>query len=249
VLTYFSEKDFDRIMALMKCEECGRDVSSKAKACPHCGCPVNPRKVSVSKEEARSRRIKRKLKQIDGQTFTCSREDDQRFPAIEIQAWNPPDAWEKYKQRCEEESFNLELNPQDFITCKWTGSQGKIKTRKVRGPETSEEIEERRKQVKKIMDKEDKKERLEAWSFWGLILITLIIGAILDFSDVYWITIGVIVFVLLILFGSAFPSSGKANNSNAYKAFSVHQRNQQQKELNELNDQVEDMNDRFDGFG
>lgn len=27
-------------MALLKCSECGRDVSSKAPACPHCGCPV-----------------------------------------------------------------------------------------------------------------------------------------------------------------------------------------------------------------
>ena len=27
-------------MALMACEECGREVSSKAAACPGCGCPV-----------------------------------------------------------------------------------------------------------------------------------------------------------------------------------------------------------------
>jgi DNA-directed RNA polymerase subunit RPC12/RpoP len=27
-------------MALMKCSECGKDVSSKAAACPHCGAPV-----------------------------------------------------------------------------------------------------------------------------------------------------------------------------------------------------------------
>lgn len=27
-------------MALIKCQECGRDVSDKAQACPHCGCPV-----------------------------------------------------------------------------------------------------------------------------------------------------------------------------------------------------------------
>lgn len=27
-------------MALLKCEDCGREVSSKAPACPHCGCPV-----------------------------------------------------------------------------------------------------------------------------------------------------------------------------------------------------------------
>ena len=27
-------------MALIICEECGREISSRAKACPHCGCPV-----------------------------------------------------------------------------------------------------------------------------------------------------------------------------------------------------------------
>ena len=28
-------------MALIKCSECGKDVSDKADACPHCGCPAN----------------------------------------------------------------------------------------------------------------------------------------------------------------------------------------------------------------
>ncbi len=27
-------------MALMKCQECGKEISDKAEACPHCGCPV-----------------------------------------------------------------------------------------------------------------------------------------------------------------------------------------------------------------
>ena len=27
-------------MALIKCPECGRQVSDKARACPGCGCPV-----------------------------------------------------------------------------------------------------------------------------------------------------------------------------------------------------------------
>ncbi len=27
-------------MALLKCEDCGRDVSSKAACCPNCGCPI-----------------------------------------------------------------------------------------------------------------------------------------------------------------------------------------------------------------
>ena len=27
-------------MALIKCPECGKDVSDKAKSCPNCGCPI-----------------------------------------------------------------------------------------------------------------------------------------------------------------------------------------------------------------
>lgn len=27
-------------MALIKCSECGKDVSDRAKICPNCGCPV-----------------------------------------------------------------------------------------------------------------------------------------------------------------------------------------------------------------
>lgn len=30
-------------MALIKCSECGRDVSDKASACPHCGNPLTPK--------------------------------------------------------------------------------------------------------------------------------------------------------------------------------------------------------------
>lgn len=27
-------------MALHPCEECGREISSRARSCPHCGCPI-----------------------------------------------------------------------------------------------------------------------------------------------------------------------------------------------------------------
>ena len=33
-----------RPMALIKCEECGKEVSTKAKTCPHCGAPVKTNK-------------------------------------------------------------------------------------------------------------------------------------------------------------------------------------------------------------
>ncbi len=42
-------------MALIKCSECGREISDKASSCPHCGCPVTGKeelleKSSVEKE-------------------------------------------------------------------------------------------------------------------------------------------------------------------------------------------------------
>lgn len=27
-------------MGLLTCPDCGRDVSDRARACPHCGCPI-----------------------------------------------------------------------------------------------------------------------------------------------------------------------------------------------------------------
>lgn len=38
-------------MALMKCPECGKDVSDKANACPHCGCPVPLQHISNTQNE------------------------------------------------------------------------------------------------------------------------------------------------------------------------------------------------------
>jgi hypothetical protein len=30
-------------MALARCPECGREVSTRAEFCPHCGCPLDSR--------------------------------------------------------------------------------------------------------------------------------------------------------------------------------------------------------------
>ena len=35
-------------MALIKCEECGKEISSRASACPNCGCPVSIQTVQVN---------------------------------------------------------------------------------------------------------------------------------------------------------------------------------------------------------
>lgn len=38
-------------MALIKCPECGREISDKAGSCPHCGYPINNGENSTDKKE------------------------------------------------------------------------------------------------------------------------------------------------------------------------------------------------------
>ena len=38
-------------MALIKCEECGREISDKAESCPNCGCPINDVNLDVGKDK------------------------------------------------------------------------------------------------------------------------------------------------------------------------------------------------------
>lgn len=37
-------------MALIKCKNCGKEISSKAKSCPNCGCPVELKGSDVTNE-------------------------------------------------------------------------------------------------------------------------------------------------------------------------------------------------------
>ncbi|MGC9602979.1 MAG: zinc-ribbon domain-containing protein [Minisyncoccia bacterium] len=47
-------------MALIKCSECGKDVSDKAHSCPNCGHPINPANNPLKIEpELTSKRWKR----------------------------------------------------------------------------------------------------------------------------------------------------------------------------------------------
>lgn len=46
-------------MALIKCLECGKEISDKASACPHCGCPVAVRPVLSQEEQNRQETITR----------------------------------------------------------------------------------------------------------------------------------------------------------------------------------------------
>lgn len=39
-LQKYIEKKGDLVVAMIRCPECGNDVSDKAQSCPNCGCPV-----------------------------------------------------------------------------------------------------------------------------------------------------------------------------------------------------------------
>ena len=46
-------------MAMIKCPECGNDVSDKALSCPKCGCPINNEKEVKKEEEEKKKEAKR----------------------------------------------------------------------------------------------------------------------------------------------------------------------------------------------
>lgn len=35
-------------MAMIKCPECGKEISDRAEACPHCGCPIDESPLETS---------------------------------------------------------------------------------------------------------------------------------------------------------------------------------------------------------
>lgn len=55
-------------MALIKCNECGHEVSDKAQNCPNCGCPIphegNPSVNEIGNEPLPGKKIKSKRQRI-----------------------------------------------------------------------------------------------------------------------------------------------------------------------------------------
>ena len=49
-------------MSLVICEECGKEISDKAKACPHCGCPID---VSDKKDELETKTVEEQKEEQD----------------------------------------------------------------------------------------------------------------------------------------------------------------------------------------
>lgn len=51
-------------MALIKCKECGKEISDKAKVCPHCGNPITTNKKKKKSYEELTFQEKKKIKEI-----------------------------------------------------------------------------------------------------------------------------------------------------------------------------------------
>lgn len=45
-------------MALIKCSECGKEISDKAVSCPHCGAPVGTSKASIKPQKKKGGKLK-----------------------------------------------------------------------------------------------------------------------------------------------------------------------------------------------
>lgn len=56
-------------MALIKCPECGKQVSDKASSCPQCGCPISGSSVASKPTTAQIRVVcKTNTMKVDGQS-------------------------------------------------------------------------------------------------------------------------------------------------------------------------------------
>ena len=68
-------------MALIKCPECGKEVSSSAKNCPNCGCPIESRNEAVIRLD--SLRVGQIAKvYVDGLQITETRSFSKAFPCL-----------------------------------------------------------------------------------------------------------------------------------------------------------------------
>ena len=59
-------------MALIKCVDCGKEVSDRAKVCPNCGCPIE---CSVSETHAEENVLINNVENRDSENSTISNED------------------------------------------------------------------------------------------------------------------------------------------------------------------------------
>ena len=100
----------DELMALINCEDCGREVSSRAPSCPHCGGPISPGSDSPAAPDAVS---------IDGQAFIGSKQLLTKLAVKAIQSCN-------YKVDAVDEASGLVGFTTGMTWGSWSGVSGSI---------------------------------------------------------------------------------------------------------------------------
>ena len=70
-------------MSMIKCTECGKEISDKATACPHCGCPMTEI-LSATKENKKEEKVYSLLDEIQPMTFENLLENS-GYSAFELQ--------------------------------------------------------------------------------------------------------------------------------------------------------------------
>jgi hypothetical protein len=96
-------------MALIQCEDCGREVSDRAPACPNCGAPVSS---SVDKDAPNE-------VTIDGEYFVGTKPLVVRLAAKAVQASN-------YKVDSADEAAGLVVFTTGMTMGSWSGVSGSI---------------------------------------------------------------------------------------------------------------------------
>ena len=102
-------------MALVKCEDCGRDVSDRAPACPNCGAPVS------SIDEGKPDKVT-----VDGDCFVGTRPLVVKLAVRAVQACN-------YKVDSADEASGLIAFTTGMTMGSWSGVSGSIYLKEV-GP-------------------------------------------------------------------------------------------------------------------
>jgi hypothetical protein len=97
-------------MALIKCEDCGRDISSRAPACPNCGAPVASAAEGVAKPQQVS---------LNGEDFIGTKSVLAQLAVKAVQSLN-------YKVDAADEAAGLVSFTTGITWGSWSGVSGSI---------------------------------------------------------------------------------------------------------------------------